>query len=473
MAFHLIKTALEQGQTALLLTHRRMLFDQLDRKLQESGIHPGYRAAGMPDYDGDVTLAMVQTEYARAFKGDAEPVSADLVIQDECHADKGKRTTEMLRYHHSQGSTIVGLSATPIDVGHLYEDIAYAGFHSDLLKCGLHLPLSMYAPNEVDLSNLKRTLGKYREQDLTKRFATHAVVGCVASSLKEFNPELKPTVVYGPSVAGSRYITDGLNDAGIKTAHLDGYNAYWDGKDIKSSKSVRDDIVNALLTSKLHAISNRFVLREGIDIPELYCVSLATRMGLVSYIQACGRVLRNHPSLDHVIIIDHGGNVRDHGVVNWDRMYDLTVPEHKQPATPDRLKGWRCPKCFHMEKKAGNCANCGHQISQPNFSVIQSDGTLKLVTLPANPHLSDIRRRVQREWDRLVFPILHKRAKVTYRELAVRFQHKNPGYDIISHRHLTAVRHHSGIVVHLKRAPYPQSPEWHQYVFQAKRPELQ
>lgn len=472
MAFHMIKEAVEQGRSALLLTHRRMLFDQIDRKLKESGIYPGYRASGAPDYEGQVTLAMIQTEYDRSYKKKkTKPAVADLVIQDECHADKGKRIAAILDHNYENGAEIIGLSATPINVGKLYDDIAYAGKNSDLLECGLHLPLDTFAPNEVDLSDLNMRIGKYAEDDLTRKFATHAVVGSVAQHIRIFNPDLKPGLVYGPSVAGSRFLTDGLNATGIKAAHLDGKNAYWNGREIKSSRSIRDDLVSALIGGKLNVICNRFVLREGIDIPEVYCVSLATRMGLTAYIQSCGRVLRSHPSLDHVSIIDHGGNSRVHGLIDTDREYVLTNPEHKQPSVPDKVKGWRCPKCFCMHKSNGICRNCGTPIETRNFTVLQTDGRLELVT--HDDVDVDLKKAVN-GYHRFYFAMRTKRAPVTFAKLIELFEQRNPEFRIRIRDKTTHMVHvSSGKSSYLRYIPFPKTEEWKKHVFKVGSKRLQ
>ena len=95
---------------------------------------------------------------------------------------------------------------------------------------------------------------------------------------------------------------------------------YIDGEEYASDPLKRAEVIDKLRAGDIKVICNRYVMREGIDIPELYHIILATPIGsLSSYVQVVGRALRNHPSLDKVIVQDHAGNFWRHGSANANR----------------------------------------------------------------------------------------------------------------------------------------------------------
>jgi hypothetical protein len=147
----------------------------------------------------------------------------------------------------------------------------------------------------------------------------------------------------------------------------------------------------------IKVICNRFVCREGIDLPELYCAILATPIGsLVSYLQAVGRVLRSHPAMDHVVLIDHGGNWHRHGSPNLDRDWadvftmqprvitDLRIDRIRErvvnPATGKLVEPEprACPMCGRIRNQGPKCVNpeCGYISSLRTRRVLQADGQL-------------------------------------------------------------------------------------------------
>lgn len=473
MAFDLIVSAVAKGHSVILYTHRRMLFEQLLDRLRASGISPCTRAPHYSDLEySPVCLAMIQTDYARSFKSNKiDPFDAQVVIVDECHADKGQRMLTINEHYDSRGATIVGLSATPTSVGHLYDDIVYAGRCSDLLKCGLHLPVEMYAPSEPDLERVHMTRGEYKASDLESRFQPHVICGSVVETYNDLNPDRRPTILFAPSVPGSRHISESLNRAGLTVAHLDGNNALMpDGTEIKSSRSIRDDLIAQLLNSDIDMISNRFVLREGIDIPELYFGILCTTFGLTSYIQACGRLLRAHPSLDHVRIADHGGNYWRHGYVNDDREWDINEGQVRQPSSSsgdeDDVKGWRCPNCFHVDKHKGSCSKCGMVIKKHVRAVRQLNGKLRLI------HPKQKRgKTLQSEWDKYYYPIKNARTRMPFWVFADWFTEKT-GYVIDRSGEYTSIKGR-GETARLNNAPPPGSNLWRREVHEASRSGLQ
>src|SRR5690606_27352508 len=98
------------------------------------------------------------------------------------------------------------------------------------------------------------------------------------------------------------------------------------------TNAIWEDIKGQLVDGRIHGISCRFKLREGVDIPEVYYCILATPIGsLASYVQTVGRALRRSDiTPSQICIADHGGNYLRHGSPNVDRPWRewWNLPEH-------------------------------------------------------------------------------------------------------------------------------------------------
>jgi superfamily II DNA or RNA helicase len=155
-------------------------------------------------------------------------------------------------------------------------------------------------------------------------------------------------------------------------------------------------------------------MREGLDIPELFHLILATPVGsILSHTQIVGRVLRYHHSLPvmnfgrgeqrYVIIQDHGGAWFTHPSPNadlediWRRYYhcgsakevtdermDAIRNGNENPSDPlTKETGYECRHCHAVQDfpKSGYCFACGHDMKgKKRRTVIQRDGKLVEVT---------------------------------------------------------------------------------------------
>ena len=380
---------LEQGEPCALYTDRRMLMEQLARGLRSAGFDFGIRAAGHePNLFPDIQLCMVQTESRRVVELEARSHHpARVVILDEAHRLKADTMQGILELHAQDGATIIGFTATPLGLSHIYNRLIVAATNSECRACGAHVPAHTYAPSEVDVSDLKRqTTGEYEVGELRKRFSRPVVFGEVFRHWKRLNPDARPTLGFGPDVAGSQWFAEQFENQGVPAGHIDAKQVIIRGEQYESTEETRAQFIDELRAGRIVAW-NRFVLREGIDIPELYHGIFATAFGaLTSYIQAGGRLLRSHPSLSGVVIQDHGGNTNRHGSLNSDREWYLEDTEQTVRAKrEDRLRSKSepepitCPECGKMRASGPRCMDCGHIASHKSRIVIQLNGELKEV----------------------------------------------------------------------------------------------
>jgi DNA repair protein RadD len=381
----------EASDCALLLTSRKMLIEQTSRALTAHGVEHGVIS---PDHPHDPTkrrqLCMVQTLGSRSIKKDKLRLPrADRIIVDEAHMNSGPTVQEIIKRYPD--AAVVGLTATPLDIGKPYTRLVTAGTHSELRRCGALVAATCFAPDEPDMHKVKRQAsGEFSEGDARAAMKLQHIVGRVIEHFRQINPAEKPSLCFAPGVEESKWLAQQFCAAGIPAAHIDGEEVWVDGRSYPSESGVRDGVTARLKSGDLKVITNRFVLREGIDLPWIEHLILATPFGSVtSYIQVTGRVLRASPKTGKVsaTIQDHGGNFHRHGSPNADRVWTLgqTAKQYAEAREASLRKKNEpepitCPQCSMQRISGPKCPGCGYAHTTRTRIVVQANGTLKEVT---------------------------------------------------------------------------------------------
>jgi len=434
MMMQIAEDALSEGKRVLQLASRKWLLDQLYKGLTYDGFDVRQMRSGIADVGPrDYTLASIPTLAARNLMPEA-----DVILVDEAHMNKADRAAELLNRYHDNGGTIIGVTATPLEISHLYDDLILAGSRSELRKCGALVPALVYSCGEPDTSEIKRVAtGEFGLNEIRKIY-TQAVFAHVIPEHLRLNPELRPAMLFAPGVEESVWFVDQYAKYGIRAAHIDGEDVYCDGVRTTSNQDRRDEILDQLKSGDIKVITNRYVCREGLDVPSLYHLILATPIGsILSHTQIVGRVLRNHPTMPtrdfgdgtqrpHCIIQDHGGSWWRHPSPNadlediWRQYYRCGSAKEVTDERMDALRnnqesqgdpltkevGYECPACHAVQDfpRTGNCYSCGHDMKgKRRRTVIQRDGSLQEVTtLPVKrakkANLPDVAKAFERAY---------------------------------------------------------------------------
>ncbi len=438
MMCDLIHRATACGMPVSLYTHRKMLLEQVSRTLTGEGIEHGIRAAGHKvDMRHHVQLSSIQTEVSRVLRSKKWSIhNALLVLVDECHLQASGGHSTIFQMHQESGATVVGLTATPLDIGHFYNNLVVAGKNSELRACGAHVPVVTYGPDEPDTRNLKRQAsGEYTDNDIRKVIMTPVIFGRVYEWWRKLNPEAKPTILFGPGVGESLWFAQQFDDKGVRAAHIDGGTVWVDGATYDSDNKVRDQVVSEFRSGELPILCNRFVLREGIDIPEAQHLILATIFGgLKSYLQAGGRILRACKGVTQKTVQDHGGNWWRHGDLNQDREWDLVATNNmvssiresalRESKEPEPIV---CPKCRGYRLSGPECPHCGYRYGGRSRIVIQRDGSLKEMT---NKIFTPRRVLLRSDTERIWTSCMHRcrKTKRTFNQAEGLFFYENHYY---------------------------------------------
>lgn len=426
-------------ENSILYTNRRILLDQTKGVLESHGIMPGMRAAG---YDlallRSVQLAMSQTESSQSVvRQSRELHKAHKVLIDECHNQTGQQMQEIMRLHTEQGAVEIGYSATPLDLGDMFDELIVAATMSDCRKCGAVIPANTYAPDEPDLKHVKnyRVGEDLTEGDNTKAIMRPGVFGRVFDHWQRLNPDRKPTILFAPGVKESIWFAEQFTGKGIRAASIDGDNIWIDGEYHDSTKEARDEIRELSESGEVPVVCNRFVLREGVDWPHLAHGIFACVFGsLTSYLQSGGRLLRAYPGMDSVIVQDHGGNWWRHGSLNADREWSLGLTN--KLAVGERIEAIRdreekepivCGQCGKTRAGGKKCLACGHEHHGKSRMVVQIDGTLKEIKGDIiAPRITRMEPDTATLWRNIYFQF--KNAGKTFTQAEGYFKHKNGYY---------------------------------------------
>lgn len=395
MVTSLIEHYTGRGWHAILYSNRKLLTEQLQRTLAAAGIKCGVRAAGHQDQrELPVQIGSIATEVSRVGDGIGEwnihgLGQRCLALVDEAHCQTGPETRRIYDRHAAAGHVLVGVTATPIDLGGLYDRLVVAGNTSAGRGCGALVRAVHYGPDEPDLKALKNLReGEDLSAAQQRKVLNHTNLwGRVLTWFEKLNPEHKPTILFACGVAESLWFAQQFMARGISAAHIDGDDVWFQGKMYQSTPLLRQEVLDAGRLGTVRVLCNRFVLREGIDCPWLAHGIFATIFGsLGSYLQAGGRLIRGFPGLSSVTIQDHGANWWRHGSLNADRVWELdTTNTRLAGQRSDRLRAkkdkepYRCPQCAAIQMSR-RCDQCGHENEKRSRPVFQVDGSYRELT---------------------------------------------------------------------------------------------
>lgn len=423
MMLMMIRRLLDAQKRVVLYTNRRLLISQLQDFLVDARVAHGVRAAGHEaDHAEPLQISSIQTEASRTLKRSQWCLHAagprDLAIFDEGHLHtNGDAALEIRRRHLAGGAFTLDVTATPLGMAGVCDEIITAGTVSQLRDAGMLVLAEHYAPDEPDWNELKRLNRAPQEgedfSDSQQRKlmgsvdrsgrADKAIVslhGRVWAHFERLNPTHRPTILFAPGVAESLWIAQQFHARGVPAAHIDSKTIWRDHQTIPKTEDSWHELLADSKAGRIKVICNRFVLREGIDAPWLEHGIFACCFGSVqSYLQSSGRLLRATPGIDRITIQDHGGNFWRHGSVNVDHIWQL---EDDAPSVfrrrAERIREKRerppvvCPKCARvLNRRECPCGyvGVGAVVARPVYT---TDGLLRTMTadyFPARRRTTD------------------------------------------------------------------------------------
>jgi DNA repair protein RadD len=353
----------------LALAHRLELIDQLVRQLQRAGLQNLGVIRGDDERENPsaaIQVASIQTLSRREkpFKG-----QQIIIFIDEAHRSIADSYAEILAEYPD--AIVIGFTATPCrldgrGMGDTYEVLEVATTYHELLKNPKWLSTpDAYGFPVGDLSQVRIKGGDYDEGELaaimTKlngnvvehwlRLAPlHPVFrDGKRLALKFEERDRRRTFLFACNIDHSLSLCQRFEAAGVRIAHVDA----------KTPENERRAALRSLAVGDLEIVSNVNIFLEGVDVPEVKCVSHARpTQSITLWRQSTCRCLT--PWNDVVpLILDHAGN--------WDRLWppheDLNwsltgKPMRKSGQVPMKL----CKQCFaYVNIFQVLCPHCGYE----------------------------------------------------------------------------------------------------------------
>lgn len=315
-------------------------------------------------------LARVQIASIDTLRSRPKP-RATLVIVDECHRALAKSYRDVAEAYPQ--ALHVGLTATPYradgrGLGDAYQQLVIVSTPRRLMDEGFLVePRCFTHPVKADLSKVKTTAGEYDQAEAAAAMDKRELVGNAVEHWGRLAGGRR-TVVFATNVAHSKNIVDAFRGAGVAAEHLDG----------ETPSADRAAILRRIDSGETRVVSNAMVLVEGWDQPSVKCAVLACpTKSTAKYLQCAGRVLRPWEGLD-AIILDHAGNILEHGLPQDER--DISLEGRKKKAK-QAISTRECPGCFAVSTNTASvCWCCGMPLGAADESegkaLVEKDGQL-------------------------------------------------------------------------------------------------
>lgn len=385
-----------------IMVHRKELVQQICLTLAEEGIPHniiaprnvilGIVAAQRQllnrqfyDYGANVTVISVDTLNARILKHQAWAKSIKLWITDEAaHVLKNNKWGRAVEYFPN--AIGLGVTATPerldkrglgshvdgvFDKMVLGPDSRWGIENGYLCKYKIVIPQSDYS------LYLKEANGDsdYSKEAMIVASQKSHIVGDVVLNYQKFCSK-KQAIVFASDIGAGERMEKEFQEAGIKAVLLTGMTE--DSKRLKALIDYRDKVIQVLINVDL--------FDEGLDVPGIEAVILARpTMSLSKFLQMIGRGLRPAKNKDFLIVIDHVGNIKKHGLPDSKRKWSLDRVVRRKK-TLNLIRICLNPKCNSpFDRILNQCPYCGLKLVAPKgeggarISPTQVDGDLILL----------------------------------------------------------------------------------------------
>ena len=384
MAAEIIQRAIAKRNRVLFLAPRRQLIYQTVETLQSYDINCGMIMAGERRFTQPlVQVASFDTITARMGAGRMTLPEAELCIVDEAHMCTSPARIKIL----GEYKVVIGLTATPAlangkGLGFFYQDIVESLSMADMVKQGHLVPMRYFIGESPDLSGLTLNAdGDFREADLERLNDTPKLIGDIYTNWRRIAPN-RTTLIFAVNKKHARHLHDEFASHGVSVDYIDG----------ETPPEERERIRQDVEKGKTQVIVNIGVMVAGVNWPRIDCVLIARQMrNIANWIQCIGRGSRLYPNKKDCIVIYHGSNFEELGMIDepieWDLNDKTTIRERKERAKQEAKepKDIVCGDCGTVFQSRRTCPNCGHEMIKAGEPIPVHEAELKEITAKPKP----------------------------------------------------------------------------------------
>jgi len=306
----------------MVITHIRELIAQNEAELRSFWPEActGVYSAGLKsrDTEGQIIFAGIQSVYNKVF----DFPKIDIVIIDECHLIPRSVDTRYGRFFSDMAIAnpdycVFGTTATPfrLDSGMLHEGpdalfdgIAHCTELKTLIDAGYLVPaVSKGGCRDIDLTNVHIQAGEFNPAELAHAADDPELVKLAVEEIVKLGANRKAWLIYATGVTHALHIADELKKYMVSCEVVTG----------SMPSGERDKIIDDFKNGRIRCVVNIMVLATGFNAPrcDLIALLMATQ-STGKYVQIVGRGLRTYPDKKDCLVLDFGGNVMRHGVLD-------------------------------------------------------------------------------------------------------------------------------------------------------------
>jgi superfamily II DNA or RNA helicase len=377
LTVRMMSNAADRNLSSMFMVHQKELLKQTSKALWKQKLQHGLIASGKSQSLMPAQVAMGQTLVRRLDRYE-EP---RLIIIDEAH--RAAASTYLKIIERYPNAKIIGLTATPErtdgkGLGSIFETIVTGPSVRQLIDAGYLCDYEIMAPpTSINLEGMKVSLGDYDTAEAEAEIDKPSITGDAVEHYIKYASG-KRCVVMCVSVSHARHVADQYRATGIQA------EAIYGGMD----DSERESALERFSRGETKVITNVQLLIEGVDIPSIEVVQwLRPTQSLIVWLQGNGRGLRPAEGKEFLLILDHVGNWKKHGLIDEDRIWTLDGRKPKarrlEMEAVENISTQRCDKCHHLFRTGpDHCPMCGAEVAQYKPKDIQIlEGELEKINL--------------------------------------------------------------------------------------------
>lgn len=371
---YLASVVAAKGKRITIVAHREELLDQISRTLSDFGVGHSYIAANRPcDPRHPVQVASVQT-LVRRLDRYPEP---DLLIPDEAHHAVATTSHGRVIAAYSN-SYVLGVTATPWrlsgeGLGDSFQEMILGPTPRELIDLGALCNYRAFIPSQLDTSGMHVRGGDFVREEAAAKMDKPTITGNAVEHYRKLSHQ-KPAVAFCVRVDHAEHVAEQFRNDGYSAVSIDGSMRKSDPSKLKAiirDFERRDGSVHVLVSCDL--------VSEGFDVPGIEtAILLRPTQSLSLYLQQVGRAFRPSPGKEYATILDHCGNLMQHGLPDDDREWTLdSVKRSKKPKSEDAMNVKVCKFCFAAIRSVQvKCPQCGNVVAIKERKIAHQDGEL-------------------------------------------------------------------------------------------------
>lgn len=366
---YLASVVAAKGKRITIVAHREELLDQISRTLSDFGVGHSYIAANRPcDPGHPVQVASVQTLVRRLDKHQAP----DLLVVDEAHHCVA--TTSWGRVVTAyKDSHVLGVTATPWrlsgeGLGDLFQEMVLGPSVHELIELGALCNYRAFIPSQFDASDMHVRGGDFVREEAAAKMDKPTITGNAVEHYRKLSHQ-KPAVAFCVRVDHAEHVAEQFRNDGYVSVSIDG----------GMEKEDRRRIIRDFTAGQINVLTSCDLISEGFDVPGIEtAILLRPTQSLSLYLQQVGRAMRPAPGKEYATILDHCGNLMQHGMPDDDREWSLdSVKRFKKPKSEDAMNVKVCKHCFAAIRSVQmKCPQCGNAVAIKERKITEQEGEL-------------------------------------------------------------------------------------------------